>query len=198
MKPISYTAFFITILLASFIHLPAQVSPVEQDDLSRAGKWYFIPEANVWFGNYTSIEVSPQIAYHFTDRLSVGTGIHYNFFREVETYATAGYSTHLYGPRLFSRFAILTNAEEWLPIYLFSDLFVHAEYQMINLESEYFSPTNIDGGRFWTEQFYMGVGFTQKISQFSSYSLVVLWDINQSLYSAFGNPIYRVGMNLYF
>ncbi len=120
-------------MLSILIAIPActfgQQVQLEQKYESRQGRWYLIPEVDLWFGNYTIAEVSPQIAYHITDRWSVGAGFNYNFYKEIETYYTAGYSTHLYGGRAFSRFAILTNAEEWLPVYLFSDLFIHLEYQ---------------------------------------------------------------------
>ena len=175
------------------------VQAEEQVNESRRGKWYLIPEIELWFGNYSIIEVTPQIAYHITDRWSIGTGINYNFYREVPTYYTDGYSTHLYGARAFTRLAVITNAEEWLPFYLFSDLFIHMEYQMMNMERKYFyAPSYTDEGRFWTEQVYVGAGFAQKIGKFSSYSFTLLWDLNRNIYSPYGNPVYRIGFNIYF
>ena len=199
MKVLQSAILILTILLASSYTISAQqVQLEEREDESRRGKWYIIPEVDLWFGNYSIVEVTPQIAYHITDRWSVGTGINYNFYREIPNYYTDGYSTHLYGARAFSRFAVLTNAEEWLPVYLFSDLFVHFEFQMMNLERKYFyAPSFPDIGRFWTEQIYVGAGFTQKISQFSSYSLTLLWDLNRNIYSPYGNPVYRIGLNIY-
>lgn len=184
--------FFVTVSLS------AQQIDLRDKEASRQGLWYLSPEADLWFGAFTIVEISPQIAYHLTDRWSLGTGINYNFYKEIESYFGPGYSTHLYGARAFSRLTLLRNAEQWLPFYLFSDMFVHLEFQMMNLERKYFSPSgNHNDGRFWTEQVYIGAGITQNISPMSSYSILVLWDLNRNINSPYGNPVYRIGLNIY-
>ncbi len=198
MRKCHQTILILSLICIGSAAISAQQVMPEEKEVSRQGMWYVIPEVNLWFGNYSVAELSPQIAYHISDRWSLGTGFNYNFYKEIETYYTTGYATHLYGARAFSRYALLRNAEQWLPIYLFSDLFVQLEFQVMNMESKHFyAPSYPDNGRFWSEQVYIGAGFTQNISPYSSYSFLLLWDMNRNIYSPYGNPVYRIGLNIY-
>ena len=82
-------------------------------------------------------------------------------------------------------------------INLFSDLFVHAEYEAMSLEKNiYYKPT--DKGRFIYNGILLGGGFSQRVGMYSSVSFMILWDVNQSHFSLYSNPVFRVGFNSYF
>ncbi len=171
----------------------------QAEETSRKGKFFLVPELGLQFGTLTHIEVAPQIGYHITDRLAVGTGLHYNYYKQNPSpLAPQAFSTHMYGIRTFSRFYLMVNAEEYLPVALFSDLFAHAEYETINLERRYFdAPGFPDEGRFWMNHLFVGGGITQRMGIYSALTIMVLWNLNENIASPYSNPLIRVGINLY-
>jgi hypothetical protein len=167
---------------------------------SRKGKFYLIPEIWLSFGTRTHIEASPLVGYHVTDRLSVGIGPHYFYqSRKATAYYPFSYKTHAFGAKGFARFALLTRAEEYLPINLFSDLFAHVEYEGISLEKQYYyAPNYPDDGRFIYQGFLVGGGVSQRVGLYNSISFMMLWDVNASSRSPYSNPVFRFGFNTYF
>ena len=108
------------------------------------------------------------------------------------------YHTHSYGLKGFARFALITHAEEFLPIKLFSEVFVHAEYEGLSLERKYYVPPYNESGRYLYRGLLLGGGFSQRIGVYNSVSFTILWDINESTITPYSNPILRVGFNTYF
>ncbi len=168
-------------------------------DESRKGKFYIVPEAGFWFGTYTNIEAAPQLGYHITDRLSAGIGPHYIFYQNNSFYSPDNFSTHIWGIKSFARLSLINKIADLLPFYLFDELFAHVEYEHMTLENRYFfAPSFPDEGRFWVNYFYIGAGISQRISMKSSYTIMLLWNLNDSFYSLYRNPTYRMGMAIYF
>lgn len=169
---------------------------VQEDESDRRGKLFLIPEFWLSFGNSTYIEVAPLLGYHVSDRLIVGLGPHYIYQSVKATpYNPYAYKTHIFGLKSFARFALITHAEEFLPINLFNDLFVHAEYEGMSLEDDYYAP---DSKREIYNLFLIGAGVNQRLGMYNSISFMVLWDINETSRSPYSNPIFRIGFNTYF
>lgn len=167
-------------------------------DKNRIGDVYLIPETGFWFGSYTNVELAPQLAVHLTDRISIGAGPHYVYYQNINFLSPEKFSTHIWGIKSFSRLSIIKNAAEALPIYLFDDLFIHVEYEVMNMKNAYFNaPTFPDEGRFWKDYLYLGGGITQRYSERSSYYIMLLWNINNSWNALYSNPTYRVGFIFY-
>lgn len=186
--------FFIIVNCALTIHTLAQ--PEIPD---RKGKFYLVPELWLSFGTTTYIDVAPMLGYHVSDRFSVGLGPHYIYQAQKATaWYPQSYQTHLYGVKGFARFALITHAEEFLPINLFSDLFVHVEYEGMSLEKAYYyAPAFPEDGRFIYQGFLAGIGFSQRLGMFNSVSVMVLWNLNESSRSPYSNPLFRIGFNTY-
>jgi hypothetical protein len=184
------------LILVALSSLPAFS---QQEMPSRKGKIFFIPELWLSFGSRTYIELGPLVGYHVNDRLSVGLGPHYIYQsqRATPSYPFA-YETHSFGLKSFARFAVLTNAEQFLPIRLFSDLFVHAEYEALSLDGRYYGPPGSDQDRFIYHALLLGGGFNQRVGLYNSISLMVLWDVNGTSSSPYSNPIFRIGFNTFF
>ena len=175
------------------------VSAVAQEEMTgRKGKFFLIPELWLSFGTSTYIELAPMVGYHVMDRLSVGLGPHYIYRSQKATPSFPSYQTHSYGLKGFARFSLITNAEEWLPIKLFSELFIHAEYEGLSLERAYYVPPYTDEGRFIYRGLLVGGGFSQRVGVYNSVSFMVLWDINESSVSPYSNPVFRIGFNTFF
>ena len=175
-------------------------SMAQPEEVTRKGKFFLVPEFWLSFGSMTYVEVSPLVGYHVTDRLAVGLGPHYIFQSQKATsYYPYAYQTHVFGLKGFARFALITHAEEFLPINLFSDLFAHVEYEGMSLEKQYYySPSYPDDGRFIYQGLLVGGGITQRVGLYNSISIMVLWNLNESSRSPYSNPVFRVGFNAFF
>jgi len=189
-----YLLWFILVFCCS-------IQTVAQGEMpDRKRKLFLVPELWLSFGTNTYIDVAPMLGYHLTDRISIGAGPHYLYQSQKATpNYPYSYKTHAYGIKGFARFALITNAEQFLPVKLFSDLFAHAEYEGISLEKEhYYTLTYRKEGRFIYHGFLVGGGFTQRIGMFNSISFMVLWNLNGSTNSPYSNPVFRIGFNAYF
>ena len=187
-------AVLLLLLLAFHFSLIAQ----EEESDGRKGKFFLIPEIWLSFGSSTYIDLAPMVGYHVFDRLSLGLGPHYIYQSQKATSSSASYQSHTYGLKGFTRFAIITNAEEWLPINLFSELYFHGEYEWLSLEEAYYSSSNTGEGRFNYNGILLGGGLSQRIGMYNSVSFTVLWDINNTINSIYSNPVFRLGFNTYF
>jgi len=187
-------------LLLIIMALSTLSSLAQEEAPSRKGKFFLIPELWLSFGSRTYIELGPLVGYHVNDRLSVGVGPHYIYSSQKATpsYPYA-YETHTFGIKSFGRFSLITNAEQFLPIKLFNDLFVHVEYEALSMESAYAAPPgSSDGSRFLYHALLIGGGFNQRVGMYNSVSFTVLWDVNGTSSSPYSNPIFRVGFNTFF
>jgi len=176
--------------------LSAQYIP-EEDPYDRKGKFFLIPEFWLSFGSSTYIDVAPMLGYHLTDRLVLGAGPHYIFQSWKSVPGIPGYQTHVFGLKGFARFALITGAEQFLPIDLFSDLFVHMEYEGMSLENGAYRSMG-DEPRYLSHVILVGGGFNQRVGPRSSVSFMVLWNLNESYASPYTNPVFRVGFNTFF
>ena len=187
-----------TALLLLFFALTFSLVAQEETN-SRKGKFFFIPELWLSFGTNTYIDLAPMVGYHALDRLAFGIGPHYIYQSQKATSSFPyGYQTHSYGLKGFVRFSLITNAEEWLPIKLFSELFAHFEYEGLSLEKAYYVPPYTEDGRYIYHGILLGGGLSQRVGIHNSVSFTVLWDINELTISPYTNPVFRVGFNTYF
>jgi len=187
------------VILLMLISILASASLQGQEEIpSRKGKIFLIPELWLSFGTMTYIDVAPMVGYHVNDRLALGLGPHYIYQSQRAIPPYPAYQTHAYGLKGFARFYVITNAEQFLPIKLFSDVFAHVEYEGLSLEKKHYIPPYTDEGRFIYRGFLVGGGFTQRIGMYNSVSFMVLWDLNESTYSPYTNPLFRIGFNAFF
>jgi hypothetical protein len=183
---------FLALLFSTVLAVQAQ-----QEMPSRKGKFFLVPEFWLSFGTTTYIEIAPMVGYHVNDRLVVGIGPHYIYQSWKNQAPLPPTQTHAFGLKGFARFALITNAEQFLPINLFSDLFAHVEYEGMSLERDIYYQQG-DVGRFIYHAFLVGGGLSQRIGMYNSVSFMVLWDLNESSQSPYSNPIFRIGFNTYF
>ena len=188
-----FLLLIVTMCTVTFLSMAQPETP------DRKGKFYLVPELWFSFGTITYIDIAPLLGYHLSDRLSVGLGPHYIYQAQKATpWYPLSYQTHVYGLKGFARFALITHAEDFLPINLFSDLFVHLEYEGMSLEKAfYYAPAFPDDGRFIYQGFLVGTGFSQRVGMLNSVSVMVLWNLNESSRSPYSNPSFRVGFNTY-
>lgn len=185
--------FLFTLILLGILRVEGQYEVP-----SRQGKFFLVPEFWLSFGTSTFIEVAPLVGYHVNDRLALGLGPHYIFqSRKATPSHPYSFQTHVYGMKGFARFAVITHAEEFLPINLFNDLFAHVEYEGMSLEKDIYYQQG-EEGRFIYQAFLVGGGLSQRIGMYNSVSFMVLWNLNESSSSPYSNPVFRLGFNTFF
>jgi hypothetical protein len=129
------------------------------------------------FGSSTFLAVSPLVGYKFTNKISAGVGITYQYFH----YKNNLYNieTNVYGARIFGRCMTTEN------------VFGYGEYEYLNLEAfDFFPRRRVDVG-----SLLGGGGYIQRFSSRASLVAMVLYNFTPSYYTPYQNPVIRVGMN---
>lgn len=140
------------------------------------------------FGTITVIDVSPLASYRITESFHAGLGFTYLFFKDSRY--PLDYSTSSYGGSIFARY------------FIWRDLFAHIEYAplYVTYYNYYFDNTGNysyrDKGSTWVHDFLVGGGYRQLISERAYVTLMVLFNVNESYYSPYRNPIIRIGFGV--
>ena len=141
------------------------------------------------FGTYTVIDISPIVGYYFTDKFSAGVGVIYQYYAfKDNAYPLNNFKTNIYGAKTFLRYHIIQS------------IFAHAEYEALNLETQFFDPYNMrhQTPRFFVHSILLGGGYRQAMGDFSALNLMLLYNINETIDSPYRNPIIRIGFDIGF
>ncbi len=132
-----------------------------------------------WYGDIR-IDLSPEIGYKVTDQFIPGIGVSYQYYY----WKQFNISTSLYGSKLFARY------------YIYENVFGHAEFEFLSLESKVFDVQGVHGNdnRFWLKSLFVGGGYRQPIGQSSALIIMLLYNLNDSPDSPYKNPIIRFGI----
>jgi hypothetical protein len=131
----------------------------------------------MYFGPTTYVEASPLAIYSVNERLQVGPGITYIYYR----YASNGkpFSSNQYGARFFSRYFVTEN------------LFAHAELEALSI-----GVNNLDySGRYTIINPLIGGGYRQELGDRSFLMVTALYNTNFiASKSTYNSPlIFRFG-----
>ncbi len=136
-------------------------------------------------GQLTLIDVSPHLGYFLTDQLALGIGGTYQYYNVRTTYYK--YSTSIWGARTFGRYYIIPEA------------FAHVEYEYLNYASALIDPYGYftgDTERVGVNNVLVGGGYRQSLGGNAWLNLIILWNVNESVYTLYDNPIIRMGVDL--
>ncbi len=134
-------------------------------------------DIGAYFGPLTQVNIAPTIGYKLSSRLEIGLRGTYLYFND----EVDNISTSMYGGSVFGRINITEM------------IFVQAEFEVLNIASVDFpdARTTIDSR-------FIGAGIRRPIGQKSYTVLTVLWDLDESIYSPYSNPVIRFGFNFGF
>jgi hypothetical protein len=149
-------------------------------------RFFFGGNFNLMVGTITNINISPEVGYRITPRLSAGVGLIYEFYRE-RINDTIVFKTHMYGERNFISFDVIKNLNEFIGLQSNGSIFAYTEYEALNWK--YYG----DNKRFWLNNVYVGGGLRLPMGETSFFNILVLWNTNQTYDSPFTNPIFRFG-----
>ncbi len=133
-------------------------------------------------GDYTLIQVSPILGYNITENLSVGIGATYQYTK----YRQYNYDfvSNMYGGSIFGRYII------WRSI------FAYAEDELLNIEYREQVNNIIYKKRTNVNSLFVGGGVRQLVGENSAMVLMLLWNLNETPYTPYNNPIIRIGFEI--
>lgn len=180
-------------LIATCLLIAVNVKTYSQNkNIKFSDNLYLAGSFGLQIGKFTAIEFSPIVGYEFNDYLQAGVGLKYIY--ESYNHEIYGYHTSIFGINLFGDAFIIKNLRKILPFRTNTELFLHAEYEILSLESIYFAPFS-DRNRVYAHGLLPGIGLRQYINQKSSVDIVVLWNIIEQDISAYSNPVIRMIFN---
>ena len=128
------------------------------------------------FGNFTLVNIAPDIGYKITEKYSAGIGLRYIYIGDRRV--VPAYELNIYGASVFNR-------------YLLTDfLFAHAEYEVLNGPWGYYSSQ-----RSFLTNIWVGSGLRQHAGN-SSINVTALWNLNNTPNNPFPNPQIRIGIGI--
>lgn len=191
----------VLVLLLFFLMMPAFVMAAgkekqkdkkkEKAEIPR--RIYFGGNLGLQFGTITDIMVSPMVGYRFTPRLNAGVGFTYEYYQD-NTW-NPRYTTSLYGPRVFARYLAIASFSNILPVNYNGGIFLHGEYEALNMDENYFgniNPAPGEGGRFWMNSWLLGFGLRQPVSRTGSINFLILFYLGDDSYTPYSNPVFRI------
>ncbi len=134
------------------------------------------------FGSQTFVNVSPIFGYRLTDRFATGIGITYLYYSYEDYNPAYSYSSSTYGGSIFSRYLILEN------------LFAHVEYEMLRMDVRNEVSLLLESRD--VVSVLVGGGYRQMLGDRSSINLMLLYNLNETYYSPYQNPIFRLSFGI--
>ncbi len=161
------------------------------------------------FGTVTGIMLSPEIRVKTFDQLYVGIGFTYQYFRYKDYYWDTknnqylDFSSNVYGGRLYLRYYLRSIFSNWL-----GNIFAHAEYEYLAyIEPYHYDPygkiidpynnTLAEGKNVVSyNSLLIGAGYSQPIGGRVFMDILILFNLNNSYYSPYTNPVFRIGVGV--
>ena len=146
------------------------------------------------FGNVTLLDFSPSVGYRVSDQLTLGTGISYKYNHidqytlDLNTGSWYDYNSNVYGGSVWGRYYILKN------------IFAHAEIEQLRINYRFTSvsstePTMVKDGVDVTSVL-VGGGYRQPLGGRVFFNILVLFNLNETDFSPYNNPIIRAGISV--
>jgi hypothetical protein len=178
------TLFTVLLLFVSASMISAQKTREAAPPLRE--RIFFGGNFGLQFGSITDIQVSPVIGLWLLPRLAIAIGPDYRFYKDRYNH------TDIYGGKGYIEFVVIQNINSFIPIGSNTGIFLHAENELLSLESSFWKNTPITSDRFILNTVLAGGGISQQISRRSSLNIMVLWALNDSQYGVYSNPEIRV------
>jgi len=178
------------LLLMLIILLPVSYGQEEEEETPPLReRLFFGGNFGLQFGTITDIQFSPVIGLWVFPRLGVAAGPNFRYYKDPYDRTT------IYGGRTYLQFIVLQDLNNMIPLGIHAGLFLHAEYEALNLESSAFKLPPYTSERFMTHTILAGGGFSQRIGRRSSLNMMFLWALNDEGYGIYSSPEIRVGFS---
>ncbi len=138
------------------------------------------------FGTFTDISVSPVVGLWVLPRLNVAIGPDFRYVKFPDFHTT------IFGGKIYTELVFVEDFNNIIPLGMHLGLFLHAEDEVLSLESAAFQLTPHNSDRFVISTVLLGGGIRQQLGLKSSLNFTFLWAINNSDYGIYSNPEIRV------
>ena len=183
--------FFVVVCLSvlSYSGMYAQdtikAPPKKHKNIDILSRMDFGGSLGAQFGDITYIEVSPIASYRITDQFHAGLGLTYQYYKYNDPDPTYSYSSSAYGGSIFARY------------FVWRDLFAHLEYAPLYISNFYYPPNIIPLNEApWAHDIFIGGGYRQWMGERASVNMMILFNVNETIYSPYSNPIIRIGFGV--
>jgi hypothetical protein len=150
-------------------------NPPPPDNAFSWNKFFYGGYVGAQFGTATFVEISPIIGYRFTQKISGGVGLTYQYYHYQDSYYNI--ESNVYGGRIFGRYYFIPN------------LFAHVEYEYLNLQAyDYTVPHRVG-----VVGLLVGGGYFQPLTRNAGMMAMILFNLNESYYTPYQNPVIRLG-----
>lgn len=180
-------AIVLLMLIAIFPATYGQKEKVEVPPLKE--RLFFGGNFGLQFGTITDIQFSPVIGLWLLPRLGVAAGPNFRYYKDPYDRTT------IYGGRTYLQYIVVQDLNNVIPLGIHAGLFLHGEYEALNLESSVFKLPPYTSERFMTHTILAGGGFSQRIGRRSSFNIMFLWALNDEGYGIYSSPEIRVGFS---
>lgn len=177
--------FLLTLIMSvSWVPVEGQTTRPEVPPLK--DRLFYGGNLNLQFGTYTDIQVSPVIGLWVLPRVGIAIGPDFQYYKLGST------STFIYGGKTYLEYLFLQDLNNVIPLGMHVGLFLHAEYDLLSLESSFFKNPPYDTDRFLAGTILAGGGIRQQLGERSSLNMAFLWTLDSDAYGIYGNPEIRV------
>ncbi len=146
------------------------------------------------FGTVTLVDISPMIGYRLTEDIDVGITLTYKYysFKDYYYYPTTNQfydlKTNIFGGGIFSRYHFTDN------------LFAHVEVEYLDFSLDTYTIYNnglVKGKEnVGITSIFVGGGYKQELGSNSFFTIMILYNLNETTNSPYTNPIIRAGFGI--
>lgn len=133
---------------------------------------------NLQVGSQVNVGVEPVFGYHISNIFSVGISGSYQYY--YSSYNKESFN--IYGGRAFMRIQ---------PIQM---LFLHGEYEVLTYKTDIFSAPTYQFETIVSENVLVGVGYSSNFSERLRANLMLLFNLNNTIYTPYSNPVLRASI----
>lgn len=186
-KTLNIIAIFLIICSVNSIYGQEFETSTKNDEPVFKHTWVTGGGLGLQFGSVTMIDISPQAGYFLNEYLLLGIGLTYQYVND-RRYQIP-FKTNVYGGSVFGRF--------YMPF--FRSVFLHAQYEYLAYNTNSYNLYNYGRDEYeWlnVQNILVGAGYRQLIAGRSSLNIMVLWNLNETEYSLYQNPVIRIGFDI--
>jgi hypothetical protein len=149
-------------------------------------RMFFGGNLGLQFGTITNIQISPIVGLWVQPRVIVAAGPNFTYYQDPYD------KTMIYGGKFYTEFFLIRDLSSVLPMGGRTGIFIHLEDELLSLESDYWANQYTTAERFTINTVLLGGGISQQIGSRAYMNFMVLWALNESIYTVYSNPEIRV------
>ncbi len=176
--------FLFYIILCIILHFSSDAQKEKQTFYERH---YIGGSLSLQFGDYNVFQIAPHYGYYLTHRLSGGIGGTYQRYKSGRNIPGNTINLNIYGGSIFLRYDII------------EEVYVQAENETLFYRTDNFSPVR-SMENIISNNILGGIAYRQFFSDDSKDNvyIMLLYNFNETIYTPYGNPLLRMGLEIHF